>query len=322
MVRRGVHRNNSKGTRLARALTLGALIALSLGSKVALGQDVSLPQIPATLPPAVLDRLTVVRAHLLDRLQVHNLKVDTFNSRCGQVQPGTALFSECTQDDQALSAEDATLIADKKGFAAQLSAAVADANPTAGAAGQLHESERLIINREIEGIQNALRQLNKSMDLDASQREEWEQESAHAEEDAWFLAGSATLDLIGVHAEEKVKAADKDLKDELKRVQSSIDEVREAYGGADYARNVVEGRDSKTELALEAVWKAGEKLKLIGPEFSLAKTYADASYLIAVQAASTKRLGALNANSEEYLAAVKVLKARMETLVKAQKALQ
>jgi len=322
VVRRGVHRNNSKGTRLARALTLGALIALSLGSKVALGQDVSLPQIPATLPPAVLDRLTVVRAHLLDRLQVHNLKVDTFNSRCGQVQPGTALFSECTQDDQALSAEDATLIADKKGFAAQLSAAVADANPTAGAAGQLHESERLIINREIEGIQNALRQLNKSMDLDASQREEWEQESAHAEEDAWFLAGSATLDLIGVHAEEKVKAADKDLKDELKRVQSSIDEVREAYGGADYARNVVEGRDSKTELALEAVWKAGEKLKLIGPEFSLAKTYADASYLIAVQAASTKRLGALNANSEEYLAAVKVLKARMETLVKAQKALQ
>jgi len=316
-----------------------------------LGQDVSLPQIPATLPPAVLDRLTVVRAHLLDRLQVHNLKVDTFNSRCGQVQPGTALFSECTQDDQALSAEDATLIADKKGFAAQLSAAVADANPTAGAAGQLHESERLIINREIEGIQNALRQLNKSMDLDASQREEWEQESAHAEEDAWFLAGSATLDLIGVHAEEKVKAADKELthsldllsgtvdpdrreqlhaafsvlkdrKDELKRVQASIDEVRDAYGGADYARSVDEGRDSKTELALEAVWKAGEKMEIIGPEFSLAKTYVDASYLIAVQAASTKRLGALNANSEAYLAAVKVLKARMETLVKAQKALQ
>src|SRR5271169_1791323 len=90
---------NPGASSLARTLALSILVALSLGAGVALGQDVSLPQIPATLPPAALDRLTVVRSELLGRLEAHNQKVDTFNSKCGQVQPGTALFSECTQED-------------------------------------------------------------------------------------------------------------------------------------------------------------------------------------------------------------------------------
>jgi len=110
-------------TRLSRTLAL-SMLALSLASSVVQAQDVSFPQIPATLPQAVINRLTVVRRQLLDRLEAHNRKVKAFNARCGQVQSGTALFSECTQEDKELSEEDAILIGDKKGFAAQLNSAV------------------------------------------------------------------------------------------------------------------------------------------------------------------------------------------------------
>jgi hypothetical protein len=209
----------------------------------------------------------------------------------------------------------------------------------------LQESGNLTIIREIAGIQNALRRLTKSMNLDAVQREEWEQESKRATRDAWILAGSATLDLLGAHVDYQLETADselkhsvdllsntiepnrreqlgiafkvlKDRKDELKRLRSSIAESQESYGGTDLASKIVESRDSKIEVALEAIWKAGERLKVISPSASAAKTLVAASYLIAVQAASMQRISAFNGNSAQYLAAVKVLKARMETLMR------
>jgi hypothetical protein len=344
--------NISTATHLARGFTLSILIAFSVSSTVA--QDVSLSPIPATLPPAVIDKLAAVRTELLNRLEAHNQKVDAFNSSCAQVEVNTALFSECTQKDKALSAEAATLVEDKKGFAAQLNSAIAANTSEDSDEKSVQESDRVTIKREIEGIQNALRQLNKSMTLDASQREEWEKESEQATHDSWALAGSATLDLIGAHADAKVKSQDKELKhcldllsgtvepdrreqlhtayavlkdrkDELERLHSAIETVHDAYDiNADLTDVKYEGDNPQalSEHGLEAIWKAGEKLKIIPPQASVAKTYVDLSYLVAEQAASALRLGALNRNSDEYLAATKVLKARMETLVKAQKALE
>jgi hypothetical protein len=117
---------NPAARRLPGTLALGILIALSLGPVVQ-GQDVSLAKIPATLPPSVLERLTAGRAKLLDRLNIHNQKVDTFNSMCGRVQPNTTLFNECVLQDKNLTAELATLTEDKKQFAAQVDSAVAAA---------------------------------------------------------------------------------------------------------------------------------------------------------------------------------------------------
>lgn len=130
-------------TRISRALAL-SLLALSLGASVIQAQDVSFPQVPATLPPAVITRLTLLRRQLLDRLEAHNRKVEAFNARCGQVQSGTALFSECTQKDKELSAEDATLIEDKKGFAAQLNSTVGGSEPPAGALPANSAKEQLL----------------------------------------------------------------------------------------------------------------------------------------------------------------------------------
>jgi hypothetical protein len=137
-----VRLKNLMATRLSRALAL-SMLALSLGSSVVQAQDVSFPQIPATLPVAVINRLTVLRTQLLDRLEAHNRKVEAFNARCGQVQSGTALFSECTQKDKELSAEDATLIEDKKGFAAQLNSDVNCPGAPAGALSATSAKEQL-----------------------------------------------------------------------------------------------------------------------------------------------------------------------------------
>lgn len=333
--------NTSISTQLARRLTLSILIAFSVGSTAA--QDVSLSPIPATLPPAVIDKLTAVRTQLLNRLEAHNQKVDAFNSACGQVQPDTAQFTECVQQDKSLSAEASTLVEDKKAFAAQLNSAIA-ANTVASDDKSLQESDKLIIKREIAGIQNALRQLNKSMNLDAAQREEWEKESGEATHDAWMLAGATTLDLLSLHADSQVKTADTELqhsldllsgtvdpnrreqlhtafamlkgrKDELERFRSSVETAHKAFDIHESANQKVE--DSN---AFEAIWGAGDKLGVIPPAGAWAKTAMEASYLVAVQAASALGIRDLNRNSDEYLAATKVLKARMETLVKAENA--
>jgi tetratricopeptide (TPR) repeat protein len=223
-----------------------------------------------------------------------------------------------------------------------------NAEITQGVINQFNASDNLTISREIAGVRNALQQLNKSMSLDASQREEWMHDSEMATRDAWILAGTATLDLWGAHVDHQIQSADQELKrsvdllagtvspnrreqlhtafkilkrreDELKRLRSSIDEYQQSYGGAELANKILEGKDKKVEVALEAMWKSADKLKLLPPGAAVAKDYADLSYLVAIQAASVLRIRAINERPERYLDAIKVLKVRMEKLVKAQR---
>jgi hypothetical protein len=341
---------------LFRSVILSLLLCASMMPKAALAQLEQPSPLPDELSLSAKSELTQMRLKILTSLDALRRQIDVHNQQCGSV-PDTdaALVGACEQSQSTLSQKinayrnELATYEQSLHMAIQTAPALAPPTAAASADGRLQESDNLTIKREIAGIQDALRRLNKSMNLDAAQREEWEQESELATRDAWILAGSATLDLIGAHVDHQIQTADselkhsvdllsgtndpnrrdqlhiafkvlKDRKDELKRLRSSIDESQESYNGADLANQIVEGRDSKVEVALEAIWKGGEKLKVIPPSASALKTVVDASYLIAVQAASTQRISSLNGNSEQYLAAVKVLKARMEKLVRAQKA--
>ena len=194
-------------------------------------------------------------------------------------------------------------------------------------------SDNAVIQREVVGIQKALKELNKSMNLDAAQREEWEQDSAHASRDAWILAGSTTLDLIGDHIDAQIQDADAELKlkptnreqlgnalktldrkDKLEKLHSAVEAAQKSYENSDLLVHADEQSDNKIEL-LEGIWSKYEATGASPLWAHWLKTDLDAGYLVAVQAASVLRLADLNRNSKQYLAAVKVLRTRMEVLV-------
>lgn len=67
------------------------------------------------------------------------------------------------------------------------------------------------IRAEIKGIQEALERLNRSMSLDASQRTEWEQESAAATRDAWELGEHMAVEVLTNMLDKRLK----DVQDKL-----------------------------------------------------------------------------------------------------------
>ena len=189
-----------------------------------------------------------------------------------------------------------------------------------------------VVPLQIAGIQNALRQLNKSLSLDASQRQEWERASERATRDAKWMAASATLDLAGAVADEQIGDTETDIKEavrlhrarralrghlaDLQNLRGAVSKVHDAFDVIHTANTI---DDETSEPEIEAIWKLGEKLKIISPTWSASKSIIDATYLIWVQADSVLRIKQINRNQDRYLAALRVLKARMEAAVKASK---
>ena len=341
--------------RYPRAFAFIVLIVLTLGAAAALAQDAPVPEISDSLPSSAHFGLSIIRGQLLSDLAEYNKRVDLFNAACGRIDPkDTALIASCTEKYHIMTDVAAALEKNKKEFAAQLDAEVFAvkndmSGPPASPEQRLQNADKLAIKREIEGIRNALAQLNKSMELDASQRDEWLKESGDATRDAYFLAGSTTLDIFGYHAEDRVKAVDAELKQsedllygttatanlrsqlhtkcgmlidskkELEGVRDRIGQVQDAFElGTKVAKMGVDG-EIPVESGFEAAWALAEKAKFMPREGHLAKTIVEGSYLVAVQAASTLRLRALNNNSDQYAAATKILQSKMEELVKAEK---
>lgn len=337
-------------------LTILALISCVLLMPMSAHAELKGPSpLSDKIAPSGRSKLAQMRSALLDKFDALQRDIDTQTQQCSSVpDDNDALIASCHQSRSILGQQIASYNNALASYEQSLSVALrapsdrGQPGAIADAAGHLQKSDVATIQREVAGIQTALRQLNKAMALDASQREEWEKESETATRDAWILAGSAVLDLYGRHVAANIRAADSEVKNnidllsgtiekdrreqlhaafavledrkkELQRLGASVKELQNSYGGATLANTIVEGRASNMEIALDSIWKAGGELNLIPPQATWTKHAVDASYLTAVQAASTWRLGALNANSEQYLAAVKVLKARMETLVKAEK---
>ena len=191
-----------------------------------------------------------------------------------------------------------------------------------------------IVPLQVAGIQNALRQLNKSMSLDASQRQEWEKASERASHEARWMAVSAVLDLVGARVDERISDTEGALAKairqhrarlplraqlaDLKRLRTNVDRVHGAYDVIK-ATHTIDDVTSPREALLGDIWTFGERVGVITVPATAAKSLLDATYLVWVQADSVLRIKQINSNQDRYLAALRVLKVRMEAAVAASK---
>jgi hypothetical protein len=191
----------------------------------------------------------------------------------------------------------------------------------------LRASDAVTIRRQIAGIQASLRQLNKALSLDASQRKEWDEESAHATQDALIMAGSITLEGLGHATDAAIANTDKEIdeavrlhrkrsdlragKAYLEQLGAKIDKAQHVWDAAELAKTI------HTEGTLESLWSGADALGLIPSVAHYGKAAVEAAYLTAVQAESALRIKQINSNQDQYLVAEKVLRCRMEALVKA-----
>jgi hypothetical protein len=214
---------------------------------------------------------------------------------------------------------------------------------------------RAEIQLQIRQVQNALRQINRSIQLDASQRSEWENMSSNATQEAWKKLGEATVDAImsgfkwynqseinskveeainlnGQHLPLYLNPAEADLqvlegeKTFIHRGEAAVDAIHMGVNVGDAATTAVSSERRENGLnatldGVEAVDALGKFGNLPGPTGALGATrkLIDAGYLDAVQLTSVSKLSALNANSEQYLKAVNALNARLTNLVQMEK---
>lgn len=202
------------------------------------------------------------------------------------------------------------------------------------------------LNPRVQGIRAALVRVNNSMQLGDSQRVEMLDESEHAAADLVIICTGGILDVIGLHLDSQTDTASKELsraintltsetdpdhrlqfairalqsrRDGLRSLSTSVEAYGQAWNSAALAAEVAE---SETRLSphnvLEAIWTAGENLKVIPPGLSTLKSALDAGYDFAVLYGNAKLSGDLNNNSERNLVALKEMKHAMEAAVAAQ----
>jgi prefoldin subunit 5 len=119
--------------------------------------------------------------------------------------------------------------------------------------------------------------------------------------------------------------------EELKRAKERIDDAHDAVDIFDKLKDTVRKGDQSTQEmeyssreeearnAIETAWNDCDKLNMLPKGARQTKTAVDAWYDVTVQVVSVRRLNELNANSEQYLKAVRALSQRMTDLVKIKK---
>lgn len=210
-------------------------------------------------------------------------------------------------------------------------------------------NDAAVMKRTLEGMQTAIRKLDRSMSLDASQRNEMMAESEHAAVDMALLGTTGILDVVGAHVSEKQSSADAELKhaldvltnetdpgrkerlglafvalqkrrNELRSLHSSIEEYSHSIEGGRFAHDVVYGDNSRSmEHSLEVIYSGVDQLHLVPPWLAVLKYATDAGYDVITIASNSVRTDALDANAESYLKALKTLKRRMEDAVQQNK---
>ena len=145
----------------------------------------------AVLTPSVSQAnpaLVAERARLVTDIRDFNDLARQFNVDCSSVDEENAnAVQSCRNRQGSLRMQKDDLVTRIGVFNSNVRTARANLTPAARA------SDTAFIRLRIAGIQNALRQLNKAMSLDAFQRQEWEEESARASFEAWLMAGSLAL---------------------------------------------------------------------------------------------------------------------------------
>jgi tetratricopeptide (TPR) repeat protein len=216
---------------------------------------------------------------------------------------------------------------------------------------RIQTDSRAAVRVEIQGIQAALSRLQQAINLDASQRREWEKMSTSALHNAYELGADATLDILDDKLTTQLDAIDPELKHELDLLSGETDadrrsqlhtafgalknrkdELERAHNAVEHAHDAIDilgttseaaaGEQEGAEGLLESAWNACGKFKLLPGWAGQSKAIVDASYDITVQVFSMRQITQLNANSEQYLKAVRELKGKMEALTQLQKGQQ
>lgn len=185
------------------------------------------------------------------------------------------------------------------------------------------------IRTRIKGIEDALRRLDASHRLDATDRAEWIKQSNDATKDAYKLGASLTLDLAGHLADDQIKAIDAKIDegggdDVVNALEARKTQLEHLKDGIEKSEKVVDIADKtgeeESKSQLEKIYDLCEKGNLLPEGTSEAKDMIDASYAVAQQAVSVERINQLNDNADRYLGAVDALGTRMKSLVRLEKA--
>jgi hypothetical protein len=214
------------------------------------------------------------------------------------------------------------------------------------------------IQAEIDGIRNALVQLNSVKEMNDAQLEEWQKASEKASNDAWELGANLTVDLLtenlknrGESIDKQIEQANEALKGEtdpakLKSIQEGITDLASHKAQLEKATEAVEAakdgvdtlgklaadgdetkdpkelqsRSQKVSEDLEKAWEIASQAGVLPPGAEQAKGMTDAAYLVAVQCVSVGQVNRANANADQYLKAVTSLSKKMEGLVDLKKA--
>jgi hypothetical protein len=170
-----------------RHLGVAALALLTLGVGVAHAQgtppDRPLPPIPDSLPAAVRDSLSRVRARTLRRTEAFNARVPDFTARCGTGRipaEDTARLNACGAEFTGLRALSDSVVREKSEFIRQLESAIAANGPYAAVERQLAQDRMALVRQQ------------RVSELLVSELESWAKENADAQAGA-LKVGLTTL---------------------------------------------------------------------------------------------------------------------------------
>lgn len=172
------------------------LMAMALAwAGVASGQIPKLAEVPAELPKAKFESLTKDRNGLGQQKEALQSRAAKFNARCAEVVAGTALAKECEEEQRQL----------ERIREQYVKAATAFNQSVTLARSRLTEVRDL--ERQLERDQEALRRMQKTIELTLKELEEWSAANQEAEKAALLLGIKALGGTMATKLEKLSKSA-------------------------------------------------------------------------------------------------------------------
>jgi hypothetical protein len=196
------------------------------------------------------------------------------------------------------------------------------------------EKELIEKREQIKAVQEALRRLDKSIQLDGRELKKWKKTTEEASQAAWEQGRQMLLnnlgDVVGILSGDADKWGGKDavevletqLKDpELKKIVADLKSAEKAVSDLHWTSESLEPtlENAYSELADALGNPKVQKMLMIGGQYatyaSYLKSIVDSSYNIVAEICAWRRITQLDRNSEKYLEAVNKLDEQMKKKV-------
>ena len=193
---------------------------LLAGASLAAAQIPTLAAVPADLPEAMQQRLTQERTALGQRRSDIVSRVGQHNQSCSSVPAGSPQAQSCSIQQSELQAQIRSYAGDVGRFNDEIASVMnlrKDTPAKQEAASRLQQLQGRIaeLREQIAGVQNALRQLNKSIIGEQKERSFWEktisESSERATERAVHLTAGEVLDAYGAQLSQQIGSANSEI---------------------------------------------------------------------------------------------------------------